>query len=551
MEWLLLVVTAGLQFFRLGMGDILQWDESLYAIRSEACLKFGAWFDQTAYSAGGLYSSTHPPLGVWMIAAGKYLFGDTTYALRFSAALCAVIAIFLFYKICRLFFDEHVSLIGAIIFGNAQIFLWYGHHAQLDVPMHAFILVCIYFTLHHIVREGNKDIFYAGLAIGVALLIKAFQALYIIPFLIGLSILYSEKYFRRSAISIVGIGIATALPWYIFMAISHGTYILDWQGLFTSLASGSYAGGEHTQPWYYFNQAVINYPFSVAIIAIPIVSFIKNVFALNSLKNHEKLFAALILWFVTMLIVLTVMKTRFPHFILFFSIPSSLITVYILDSLSKDRIGRIRSWLSLFLMFIGLLWSESEDLRLSIKGFNLDPHFAHLSTLIPIVLALLLLLGIILSAKKALIQKIILMLVAALVVGNVYRWSQKSETVFISGVKDVVNVLEHDSGVKNILLLHNGAPHEEMLPQFAYYSGGWNLNWNSSRRSTTMTWGEGKSLFASSTIPHFDAIVVNRAWDRYYVPPQDEVVLLANLDSLLRMHYSRVLITRQYLLYRR
>jgi hypothetical protein len=335
------------------------------------------------------------------------------------------------------------------------------------------------------------------------------------------------------------------------MLVIHGGYFVDWQGLFSSLASGSYAGGEHTQRWYYFNQVVINYPFLVAIVTFPLISFVKKVFTLDSPKGHEKLFAASILWFAAMLIVLTVMKTRFPHFILFLSISSSLTTLYIFDCLFKDGIGRIRSWLSLFLIFIGLLWSESEHLRRFIKGFYLDAHFVHVSALTPVMLVVLLLFGIILSAKKALLQKIILMLVVILVASNVYRWSQKGDAAFTSGVKDIVNVLEHDPQVKNILLLHSGFPHEELLPQFAYYSGGWNLNWDTAKTSTTLTWEEGKSMFTSNAILRSDAVVLYRSWDRYYVPPQKEVMLLTTLDSLVRMHYPRVLITRQYHVYRR
>src|SRR5579871_6889328 len=85
----LLALACLIPFIRLGIGEIQPWDESLYAIRADACLKFGAWLDQTQFAVGGLYSAWHPPFGIWLIALSKVLLGNSTFAVRLPLACAA------------------------------------------------------------------------------------------------------------------------------------------------------------------------------------------------------------------------------------------------------------------------------------------------------------------------------------------------------------------------------------------------------------------------------------------------------------------------------
>src|ERR1019366_3313700 len=110
----LLIVACLLPFIRLGLGEIQPWDESLYAIRADACLKFGAWLDQTQYAVGHLYSATHPPLGVWLIATSKFCFGDSTFAIRLPIAMAASASIFLLWLIVRMFVSKESALVSAV-----------------------------------------------------------------------------------------------------------------------------------------------------------------------------------------------------------------------------------------------------------------------------------------------------------------------------------------------------------------------------------------------------------------------------------------------------
>src|ERR1017187_2103213 len=122
---LLLAAACLIPFLRLGIGEIQPWDESLYVIRAEACLKFGAWLDQTKYAVGGLYSAWHPPLGVWLIAFSKYLLGNSTLSARLPIAIAASASIFILWLLVKRLASREAALVAAISLATADLFLTY------------------------------------------------------------------------------------------------------------------------------------------------------------------------------------------------------------------------------------------------------------------------------------------------------------------------------------------------------------------------------------------------------------------------------------------
>ncbi len=525
------------------MGEIQSWDEALYCVRADACLKFGAWLDQTQYAVGGLYSSTHPTLGIWGIALGKFIFGDATFAPRLFIALSSIVSLIYVYKLAKYLTSEKTALVSTILFGNAQLWLWYGHHAQLDVPMHTAILVCSYYTIRSYDRE-HKSLVLACLFFGVALLTKAFQPLYILPFLLLIGYLFSKEKSLRKTLQIVIIGTTIALPWYLMMILQYETYLGNWSSLFSSLGSGTY----HETPgrwWYYSNQLINSYPF-VFILVLPvakIIIFIKNKI---TIARDQKIFICSLAWLVVMLLLVSGMKTNMPHFVLFISIPTIFCTIFAIEQLLKKQNKGI-TILSLTLTAIAILWGMSEQLRMFIKG-ELHLPFEYDLVLLVVLSIIILMMSVYVCKIGKGDAKIIVILLAVLVFGNVYRWSIKSERVYISGAKEAVSAL---SGVETILIIHNDAPHENLMPQFAYYSKGMNLGWHKDKHTTTMPLNSGLIDSLSSRLKNVDAVVLHKAWDRYYQHDSTKIELLASMNLLLSKSFNSRLVTRQYDVYLR
>lgn len=542
-EYLLLAITICLQFYRLGIGEIQSWDEALYCVRADACLRFGAWLDQTQYAVGGLYSSTHPPLAIWGIALGKFIFGDATFAPRLFIALSSVLSLIYIYKLAKHLTSERTALLSTTLFGNAQLWLWYGHHAQLDVPMHTTILICSYYTIRSYDRE-LRSLVLPGLFFGFALLIKAFQPLYLLPFLLLVAYSYSKQKVLIKTLYTVAIGIAIAFPWYLMMILQYETYLGDWSSLFSSLGLGTY----HETPgkwWYYTNQLIISYPFVFLILFLTVkitISIKNNV----TIARDQKIFICSLAWLVFMLLLISGMKTNMPHFVLFLSLPTIFCSIYAIEQLSKEP-NKGLTKVSLAFTSIAILWGMSEQLRMFIKG-ELHLTFEYNLVLLVVLSIIVLIMSVYVFKLGKGNTKIIIILLAALVFGNVYRWSIKSKRVFISGAKEAVSAL---SSLETILIIHSDAPHENLMPQFAYYSNGMNLGWHKDKQAKTMTLNTGLTDSLSSRSKNVDAVVIHKALDRYSQHDSTRIELLASMNLLLSKSFNSRLVTRQYDVYLR
>lgn len=544
-EYLLLAITICLQFYRLGMGEIQPWDEALYCVRADACLKFGEWLDQTQYAVGGLYSSTHPPLGVWGIAFGKLIFGDTTFAPRLFIAITSTISLIYLYKLAKQLTNERTALVSTILFGNAQMWLWYGHHAQLDVPMHTMLVVTLYYTLQ-LLSGNSRNTLFVGILLGIAFLTKAFQPLYIIPFLLCLGYIYRRENGFKKVVKIVLLAICIASPWYIMMVVRHSEFFGDWTGLFASLVSGTYQGMTGSW-WYYLNQVIVNYPF-ILLLPIGLVSLILIPRDKKKLGKNDQIFVASIIFAVGMIVFVSLIRTSMPHFILFLSIPTILCTMFSVHAILQSKV-KAETISVLLLTIIAILWSGSEQLRIFVKG-KLTLPFVYDSNVLMIIGAAFFLSILYIVKKHTGTPRIIIAFLAIIVLGNTYRWITKQEDVFSDGAEIVSKALQM-SYASNILLIHSNVPHEELLPQFAYYSGGLNLQWDIRKRVQGITFNRYLDGTIGQSLLSYDAVMLYKGWNKYFTPNTTTTHVLKEVDSMLISDGYRKTITRQYLLYLR
>jgi 4-amino-4-deoxy-L-arabinose transferase-like glycosyltransferase len=527
------------------MGEIQPWDEALYCVRADACLKFGVWIDQTQYAVGGLYSSTHPPLGVWGIALGKLIFGDTTFAARLFTAFASIISLVYLYKLAKQSTNERTALISVILFGNAQIWLWYGHHAQLDIPMHAALMTALYFTIRSFNGVTN-GIILAGVFLGIALLTKAFQPLYILPFLLSLAYIYRDGHGLKKVSKIVLLGICIASPWYIMMAVSHSAFFGDWTGLFSSLASGTYRGMKGSW-WYYLNQAIVNYPF-ILLLPVGVLSLMPILRNTKKIGKNDQIFLASIVFFAGMIILVSFIRTNMPHFILFLSIPAILCIMFCIYTVIQNKVKGVTTSF-LLLTTMAIVWSGSEQLRTFVKGNTTFAFIYDSKGLMIIAVAFILSLFYIVK-KYVGAPRVMIAFVTVIILGNIYRWSTKEENIFSDGAKIVGSTLQM-SNASNILVLHSDVPHEELLPQFAYYSGGLNLQWDKRKRVQDVTFNKYLADTLGRSLLSYDAVVLYKGWNKYFMPSLQVIQLINTVDSMLLSYAYKKTITRQYLLYLR
>ena len=111
-----LLAVASLRFLNLGFLDLQAWDEALYAVRSVGIIQFGGILDQTSFSIGGLYSSLHPPLYVWLTSLSFLIFGVTEFAVRFFSAVFGGLTLMVIYKMGKELHSSKLGFIAAMLF---------------------------------------------------------------------------------------------------------------------------------------------------------------------------------------------------------------------------------------------------------------------------------------------------------------------------------------------------------------------------------------------------------------------------------------------------
>jgi 4-amino-4-deoxy-L-arabinose transferase-like glycosyltransferase len=110
LPFLLLSFFVIVRFYNLGFKEIQMWDEALYAVRAKAIYYFNCWLDQTDYAEGGLYSSSHPPLYIWLTALLYKLFTINEFTSRFFSALFSSLCLVFTYLLIKKIFQPKIGV---------------------------------------------------------------------------------------------------------------------------------------------------------------------------------------------------------------------------------------------------------------------------------------------------------------------------------------------------------------------------------------------------------------------------------------------------------
>ncbi len=526
---MLLAAACVLPFILLGLGEIQPWDESLYVIRAQACLKFGAWLDQTKYAVGHLYSATHPPFGVWLIAISKYLFGNSTSAIRFPIALAASASIFLLWLIVRKFASKEAALIAAISLSTADLFLGLSHRAQMECLILFFSLAAIYLLILSIEREDWMFAILSGILLGFGLLTKFAEAFFIVPFILLLPWVFGKP----RTLSYVSVTIAVALvmitPWFVMMTSLHPGY---WNHVFSSLSTlreGNYAPSSLAW-WYYLNRLIIGLPLIVVALCG---------------RGGNRLFLASLVWLVTLLIVLQLVGTRMPHFAFLMLAPAALLMGSSWDRLCEMASKKRAMIFAILLLAVG--WSASEQVRLLLTGrfpsrdFIIEPAGVA-------AFGIIIMLGIAamrFTKTKAKAEVGFSALLLAIAFTHIFS---ANENIYQNGAEQVAAIAENLPTRSRIVLIHEDFPNEQYAPQLAYYTNGWTLGWIPGKISQTITWD---SAATNSYIPDAskEVAIIMRFEDRFYHRPTRETALWDSLARKLRSSFAHEQAYRSYVLY--
>ncbi len=371
-------------FIKLDMGEVQPWDEGLFAVRAQSINKYNAYWDQTQYSIGGLYSATYPPLTVWAMALNMRIFGERLIAIRLLSALCGSISLIFIFLLARRLMNSDLALLSIIALAVTGSWNYYARQGMTDIPLVAFILISLWAMLKLLESERKYQTLIwtliLALAFGAALMTKI--VISFLPLLFIAVALFRKEFkrFRFPLILASVLGIGIALPWHIYMIKTHG-----YEFYRAFFAPHIYSSVESNSPilglFYYLNQMIVANPFLLlGLIFIPLYYWkfrpkidINADEAIND-KIERKiqikafLTEVLVIWLGLGFVIFSIAQTKLPHYLLYLIPPAILLAGKYIRESEKSTINARLRWFILSFLVISIFWAFNYDLRQGIKN---------------------------------------------------------------------------------------------------------------------------------------------------------------------------------------
>ncbi len=160
----------------------------------------------------------HPPMVAWVIAAGRYVFGDTELGVRAGTLLLAAGSTWLCYRLAADWCGRRSGLVAAVLFSIIPLFLGTGFVTTPDAPLIFFWLLAL-LAVTRAYRTGSHGWWIvAGVATGLGFVSK-YPALFLAP--CTFLFLLSDRRGRRL--------LSTAGPWLaLCLAVMMAWPVISW-----------------------------------------------------------------------------------------------------------------------------------------------------------------------------------------------------------------------------------------------------------------------------------------------------------------------------------
>jgi len=370
--WVLLVV-ALLRFVNLGFSDLQPWDESLYALRAETVTKFGDWVDQSPHAVGGLYSSLHPPLYVWLTSVVYLVDGASEFSARIVSALAGALLVIVSFFMARDLYGRRAGIAAALLVGLQPLPFFWSRQGQFDMLLLLLMAASCYVFILFLRSRKSSLAVAAGLLLGLGLMTKLFVAL-LIPMcwlaIFPLAAPPERRTIVRGAAVALFVAAAIALPWHLVMAERHGANVLTFFLSNASITERTFVGIEgNVKPlgWFFFiNQLAIGVPVAF------VFGFHRVVKAVGGdsgtpARPGRLPELVLVAWLVAFFLVFTVMKTKLAVYALPISFPLCILASRTLSDISGGTLRRGAYRLLLISAAVVILWALLPELRGSLR----------------------------------------------------------------------------------------------------------------------------------------------------------------------------------------
>lgn len=314
----------------LGNGSLASWDEAIYATVAKEIVLSGDWFHLTL---GGEQWFDKPPLAIWMTALFYKLFGINEFAARLFSALCGAGAVIVTYLLGTKLYGRWTGFLGAFVLLNSTHFLRASRFGMMDGPLLFFLTLALYCFWRG--RERNRWFIFSGIAVGLAFLVKGFAAILFFPVVIAYCLWADELAMLANSSFWVGvmIAVAVALPWHLFELFSNRNAFMEDVVVRHLVARTTSAIDGHTGNWYFYIRTFINKYHPWALVGVFSVPF----FVFRAAKERELEETFMVAWIGTILLIVTLVRTKLPWYIVPAYPAASITVAWVLAKIIKEK----------------------------------------------------------------------------------------------------------------------------------------------------------------------------------------------------------------------
>ncbi len=352
---------------RWGGIDLQPWDEGLYAVRVNYLLNGGNFWDHTSGSLGGLYSSSQPPLQIWLQYITLKLTGYKLFSLRFWPFLFYLGTLIITFLFCS---SQKQGLFASLLLATVPFYSVFSLRGQLDMGATFFLLLALYFFQKYLLKGQVKFLFVSGVATALAFMIKMWMGILVfIPVVIYQFFILGNKsfkirFFQWIVYYLIPL-IILALPWHLFMYLKHGKDFLNYfigfhvlQRLTTGVEQNTSVLGL----FYFPNQLAVMLSAAWAII---IAAYLKKM----PLTKEDGL---LIIYFLWGFILFNISATKLPTYMIPLLPAVAIITsrsmTYLMNKNYKAPVWFVA------IAIILALWASSQRFRDEVQSLQLTIH---------------------------------------------------------------------------------------------------------------------------------------------------------------------------------
>lgn len=333
------ILASFLLFWKLGIKPLENWDEGIHAEVSREMYRNGAWLSLSYRDE--LYTAK-PPLKFWLTTPLFAVMGETELAVRWWSAVAGVATVMLLaiwaWQWSR---SPGIAVVAGAVFLVGRFVLFHAFRTgETDGLLVLFIVGALYAYWRS--TQNKRWFIVFGILSGLAFMTKSFAGL-IPAIVVGLDLTLSRRWSSldlKTLIRAAAWFLVIVVPWHALELLRHGGEFWNAYFGFHIVERSTDLLYANEVPWWWYLDILARrtFPFSV-FVPIGVILGIRRVFV-----KRDALDRLLLLWFAVVLVLFTVVKTKFDWYLLPIYPAYALLLARWFADLLRESSDRLTRW---------------------------------------------------------------------------------------------------------------------------------------------------------------------------------------------------------------